>query len=145
MLSGIESYIVEHKIMDKVTFTGKIPRNQIINYLDKAECFAMLSQGEAFGLVYLEAMSRGCITVAAKNEGVDGIIIDGENGFLCNAGDSDEFASVIARINAMTPEQRKKISEKGRATVAELTDKKVARMYLRSVEQKSRCSLKVIL
>ena len=42
----------------------------------------MISQGEAFGLVYLEAMARGCITIASRGEGFDGIIKDGINGFL---------------------------------------------------------------
>ena len=55
----------------------------------------MISKEETFGLVYLEAMSMGCITIASKNEGMEGIIIDGENGFLCTAGDDDELASII--------------------------------------------------
>ena len=42
----------------------------------------MISKNEAFGLVYLEAMLAGCI-VASRN-GIDGIIIDGYNGFLCD-------------------------------------------------------------
>ena len=33
-------------------------------------------------MVYLEAMASGCITVCTKNDGIDGIIKDGENGFL---------------------------------------------------------------
>ena len=37
----------------------------------------MISSSETFGLVYLEAMAAGCITIASRDEGFDGIIKDG--------------------------------------------------------------------
>ena len=37
----------------------------------------MISELETFGLVYIEAMAAGCITIASRNEGFDGIIKDG--------------------------------------------------------------------
>lgn len=46
-----------------------------------SDCFIMISKNEAFGLVYLEAMSAGCITIASRGEGFDGVIIHGVNGF----------------------------------------------------------------
>ncbi len=49
----------------------------------------MNSRNEAFGLVYFEAMARGCIIITSRKEGFDGIIQDGVNGFLFKASDSN--------------------------------------------------------
>ena len=42
----------------------------------------MISKNETFGLVYLEAMARGCITIGSRNQGIDGVINHGVNGFF---------------------------------------------------------------
>ena len=76
--------------------------------MQMSECFIMVSKNETFGLVYLEAMLQGCIVVASKNEGIDGIIIHGENGFLCNAGDVNELTKnlKIYRFSNWTREKK---------------------------------------
>ncbi len=117
----------------QVIIKGRIPRDQIVSEYDNADCMVMISRGEAYGLVYLEAMARGCITIASRNEGFDGVIVDGENGFLCKAGDADELSSIIKRINNMTSEERQAISEKAIDTAKRLTDKKAAKMYIDDV------------
>lgn len=126
-------YINTYRLNDKVTFTGKIPREDIIKYYDKSECFILISKDEVFGLVYLEAMSRGCITIAARNEGMEGIIEHGVNGFLCEAGNPNELAEIIRHINSLSAEEKNKISEKGKATATELSDINVARSYIDTV------------
>jgi glycosyltransferase involved in cell wall biosynthesis len=78
-------------------------------------------------------MARGCITIASRNEGMDGVIKDGVNGFLCKAGDYAELASIINRINSMTSEQRMEISIKAIETAKWLTDTKAAKMYIDDV------------
>lgn len=120
-------------VLHNMTLTGKIPRNEIKQYLDDADCFIMISKGEVFGLVYLEAMARGCLTIASKKEGIDGVIKNGENGFLCQAGSVDELSSVIKNILIMTPEERLIIALKGYETAVKMTDENVARDYLQSL------------
>ena len=58
----------------------------------------MISSNEVFKLVYLEAMAQGCIVIASKGGGFDGINVDGQNGFLCEPGDSEQLESIY-RIN----------------------------------------------
>lgn len=120
-------------LQSHVRLLGRINRDQIIQEYDKAECMVMISKGEAYGLVYLEAMARGCITIASKREGFDGVIVDGLNGFLCESGNADELAAVIRRINALTPTERRRISEKAMETAQSLTDKKAAKLYIEEV------------
>lgn len=126
--------VCEHYgISDNVAFLGQIDRNDIIDWYDKSDCFVMISDHEVFGLVYLEAMSRGCITIAGDNGGMVGIIEDGVNGFLCKPGDSEALAGIIRRINNMTVEERQEMSRKARQTAFEFTDNKVAQYYLENV------------
>lgn len=133
LIETIKQKIDAYQLQQQVSILGKILRDQIVAEYDKADCMVMISRGEAYGLVYLEAMARGCITIASKREGFDGVIVDGENGFLCKAGDADELSSIIKRINNMTSEERQAISEKAIDTAKRLTDKKAAKMYIDDV------------
>lgn len=90
----------------------------------------MISKGEAFGLVYLEAMSRGCITIASRCEGFDGVIVDGENGFLCEAGNGKELSEIIRRINSLSSAQKQTISDNAIRTAQNLTDSIAAKLYI---------------
>ena len=130
LLNEINSRVERDGLTDRVIALGKIPRDSIKKQYDTADCMVMISRWEAYGLVYLEAMARGCITIASRNEGFDGIIKDGENGFLCKAGDADELATIILRINALTPAERQQISENALATARSLTDYKAAKRYI---------------
>lgn len=133
LIETIKQKVDSYQLQHQVSILGRIPRDQIVAEYDKADCMVMISRGEAYGLVYLEAMARGCITIASKREGFDGVIVDGVNGYLCNAGDAEELASIIKRINALTPEERQNISENAIATAKRLTDFKAAKMYIDDV------------
>lgn len=133
--NGQQQDVIKRKIQQyglsvQVSLLGRIPRDEIKAKYDAAQCMIMISKGEAYGLVYLEAMSRGCITIASRNEGFDGVIKDGENGFLCKAGDSKELSTIIQRINNLSAAQRRNISENAIKTARWLTDYNAAKMYI---------------
>lgn len=132
-LEDIKHYIEQEHLQDNVSFAGQIDRDEIIRYYDANECFIMISKSEAFGLVYLEAMARGCICVGTKGQGIDGVIVDGVNGFLCKGGDSEELTSIIKKINALSAEEKRKLSENARHTAEELSDFNVAKNYIETV------------
>lgn len=125
----IDNAIAATSSGESVHFSGKLPRKEIAPLYDGADCMVMISEYEAFGLVYLEAMARGCITIGSRGEGIDGVIVDGVNGFLCTAGDAEELAAIIRRINGLTPEERKAISDAAVETARRMTDAAVARDY----------------
>ncbi len=130
----LENYIAVHNMGERVQLVGKVPRDKVTDYLDESDCFIMVSRREAYGLVYLEAMARGCIAIASRDEGFDGVIVDSENGFLCEAGNAGELAQIIQRINRMTPAQRKAISNNGLATARRMTDYEMAKVYVNHLE-----------
>lgn len=129
----IQKKASEYAIQSNIFFTGRIDRSEVTSYMDRSDVFIMISKAETFGLVYLEAMARGCITIASRNEGMDGIIVDGENGFLCDAGDSNELGSIIAKLKRMDSNTLQKISKNAIITAAKMTDNKMAEKYIKSV------------
>lgn len=133
LLESIKERVSSGIVKGIVKVLGKIPRDSIKEQYDNADIMVMISKWEAYGLVYLEAMARGCITIASRNEGFDGIIVDGKNGFLCKAGDADELASIIKRITALTQEEKCAISQKAIETAQSLTDYKVAKCYIENI------------
>lgn len=133
MRKHLEDYVKGKQWNNNVTFHGFVPRYTIPEMLERAECFCMISEEETFGLVYLEAMSKGCITIASKNEGMEGIIIDGDNGFMCEAGNSDELAQIISKIHQMPLEELNRIAKNAQDTAYSMSDKKVAEIYVKNI------------
>ena len=126
-------YVLNNQLGDAVSLLGKIEREKIINWYDKSDCFVMISDHEVFGLVYLEAMSRGCITIAGNNGGMEGIIKSGENGFLCTPGNAEELASIIKMINKMSAAEKERISANAKQTAREFSDWNAAEIYLKNI------------
>jgi glycosyltransferase involved in cell wall biosynthesis len=125
--------IKKYAIGDRVILHGRLKRDVIKAYLLKAECFIMVSEAETFGLVYLEAMANGCIVVASKNEGMDGIIMNGVNGFLCTAGNVGELIKIISRIRSLSVEEKMRMAKEAITTAMKMTDIIVARKYLEHI------------
>jgi glycosyltransferase involved in cell wall biosynthesis len=114
----------------KIKFHGKLSQDSVRDLLFGADCFIMLSKNETFGLVYLEAMALGCLTVCSKNEGIDGIIVHGENGFLCEEGNVSELSCLINTIKSLSLFERKRISDNAIATTKKFSSFEVAKKYL---------------
>lgn len=126
----IYTYAKKNGVLERVHLLGRLSRDNVVSYLQKCDVFVMISRSEAYGLVYLEAMSQGCITIASKNEGFDGIIVDGKNGFLCESGNVDDLARTIKRIITMSAEELREISNNAFLTAKKLTDSSAAQYYL---------------
>ena len=70
---------------------------------------------------------------ASKNEGFDGIIKDGENGFLCEAGNYEELTKILRNIQFLSIDDKIKISQDAIKTANELTNKNVSKKYLKDI------------
>lgn len=120
-------------ITNKISLKGRISREEVFKEMKNADCFIMVSKPETLGLVYIEAMSMGCITIGSRNEGVDGIISHGKNGFLSNPGNHNELSELLKYISTLSKQELIKISKSAIKTASELTDKKAAKHYIESV------------
>ena len=116
-------------LSDSVLFTGQISNHEVLKLMSQNEYFIMPSVREGFGIVYLEAMASGCITIGTKGEGIEDVIIDKENGFLVEPDNIEEIASYIKLCNE-NADYSKAIVENAKKSVANLTWEENAKKYI---------------
>lgn len=121
-----------------VRFMGRLPRKDVLHEMKKAHIFTMVSDDETFGMVYLEAMLQGCIVIASKGGGFDGIIKDGVNGFLCEAGNADMLKQIYERIIRLDTKERNRIGQNAVDTAVQFSEKAVAERYLNDVIERNK-------
>lgn len=69
-------------IQDNVIFVGRVPSEEVVNYYHVADAFISASLTETQGLTYIEALACGLCVFARPDRPLDGIIVDGETGYL---------------------------------------------------------------
>lgn len=77
------------KLSSKPAFLGHLEHSKVLEEMRNADIFILPSQNETFGMVYLEAMASGCVTVGLRGDGIDGIIENGVNGYLTGLNNID--------------------------------------------------------
>ncbi len=128
-LPYLKNLVKQLDIEENVIFTGNIPNEEVLKNLSDSHLFILVSEGETFGMAYLEAAARANIVIATKNDGVDGIIRNGENGFTCDI-DSDTLSILIDRIHNMPEKDIKNILLTRRQELLEENDKTLSLKYL---------------
>ena len=118
--SALERLSAELGLLDAVHFLGRLSNADAMAEMAKASFFIMPSFPEGLGIVYLEAMASGCVTIGTAGEGIDGLIVSGENGFLVPQGDVDGIVRVVDSC-LQAPEEANAIAERGRQTAVKLT------------------------
>lgn len=63
-----------------------------------ADVFLLPSEFESFGLANIEAMSCGAPVISTVGSGIEEVVRDGVEGFLCRVGDVDGMAERALRI-----------------------------------------------
>ena len=87
-----------HGVADIVEFTGHVSETEKARQVDRAWVLALPSLKEGWGLVVMEAASRGVPAVAyADAGGVTESIVDGVTGVLVEGGET-EFAAALDAI-----------------------------------------------
>lgn len=70
---------------ENVLYVGKADKSTLMDAYDACDMFAMMSESESFGIVFLEAWMRKKPVIGNKNCGpVASLIADGIDGFLCS-------------------------------------------------------------
>lgn len=93
---SLEKKVKETGLSRNFYFTGEIPREKVLGYLDQADIFALPSSDEAFGISILEAILKKVPVVAMNHSGVSDIINNGVNGYL--ADNLSEFSSHLQNL-----------------------------------------------
>ncbi len=100
----------------QVTFTGAVDQDHILDYYKAADIFVLPSFAEGLPVVLMEAMAMEipCITTAIT--GVPELIVNGQNGLLVPASDTDGLTKAI-RLLVINSALRQQLGRAGRETV----------------------------
>jgi N-acetyl-alpha-D-glucosaminyl L-malate synthase BshA len=97
-----ESMARDLGLADRVRFLGQQERVERIFQI--ADLYLIPSEFESFGLSALEAMACGVPVIGARGGGLPELVVDGETGFLCDAGDAGAMGA--AAIEILSDEKR---------------------------------------
>jgi len=92
-------------------------RDDLPELLRNSDVFLSTSDYEGFGLALAEAGAAGTPVVSTRVGGVTEVVVEGETGFLAEAGDAEGLAAATLRLLA-TPELRARMGAAGRTRVA---------------------------
>jgi glycosyltransferase involved in cell wall biosynthesis len=106
------------KIAGNVRFLGRQSRKQVADAMRRCVIFALPSQYEGLGCVYLEAMSAAKPVIACRGQGIDEIIQHGKSGWLIDPGNLQELIAALSALLQNT-RLRRQMSEAARRIVLE--------------------------
>lgn len=120
---------------NKIQFLGYLDRDKVLDEMEKSDVFAMVSSPETFGLVYLEAMAKGCITIGSRGEGIDGVIKHEVNGFLCEPRNPIELRNVLVKALNLEGFDKAELLSSATATTKKMTQRNMSSKYLEILEE----------
>lgn len=94
----IEQLIAEQGLQKSVTLTGFVPDEEIADYYNLCDLFAMPSTGEGFGIVFLEALASGKPVLAGNKDGSVDALCQGELGILIDPESIAQIADAIIMV-----------------------------------------------
>jgi phosphatidylinositol alpha-1,6-mannosyltransferase len=117
--SEFEELARKHSVQDAVRFTGEVTDEELDALYTSSDVYAMPSQGEGFGLVFAEAMSRGLACIASRFDAGSEVVVDGETGIHVDPDDRQELLKALKTLFGDS-DLRQKMGEAGRRRAEEL-------------------------
>lgn len=111
------------KLSLKIILTEPLSHQEILQKMKNSDIFILPTKKETFGLMYLESMANGCITICSKKESLDGIIKDSFNGFLC-----EDVEKTLKRVIDFP--DKNWIINNAYETISNLSDNKASTHYI---------------
>lgn len=103
-LPRLQAFVREHALGENVKILGFV--EDVPRFMAALDVFVLGSRAEPFGLVVIEAMASGCLTVASRAGGVPEIIDHGRDGLLYESGDPAALAASLESALTMEAERR---------------------------------------
>ncbi|MCM1119556.1 MAG: glycosyltransferase [bacterium] len=89
-------------IRQQICFLGSLPNREIAAHMAAADCFVFASKTETQGIVILEAMAAKTPVVAVRASGVEDLVEDGVNGYLCPE-EEENYTEQLLRVLQSEP------------------------------------------
>ena len=106
----VEEAVERHDLRGRVELPGFVAPQEVDQRLGRALCMVLPSMREGYGMVVVEAASRGVpsIVVRAPDNAAVELVKNGENGFVCASDDPEELARAILRVRDAGDELRER-------------------------------------
>ena len=101
----------ELKITDRVSFLGHITEEELPLAYERATVFAMPSIAELQSIATMEAMASGRPAVAANAMALPHLVHNGDNGYLFEPDDVDDFYQCLLKIATADQKELNRLSE----------------------------------
>lgn len=130
--SGLEELARELGVSDAVSFVGRLPEEEALGEIARADLLVLPSFMEGLPIVLMEAMAVGVPVVASRVAGIPELVEDGQTGLLFDPSNWDDLAVCIERFlndealgNALAENAKSKVAaefdtRKSAAQLAEL-------------------------
>lgn len=82
----LEMLVKELNLQDKIIFTGMVEPKEVHLFYQLGDIFVSSSTSETQGLTYVEAMANGLPLLCRYDDCLEGVLIEGENGYFYSDG-----------------------------------------------------------
>lgn len=93
----LQEQIEALNLTNNVKLIGLLSREEVVNQIDKTDVFVLPSHYETFGVVLIEALSRGVPVISTMCGGPE-CIVHKENGILVSPKNEDELTEALIYI-----------------------------------------------
>jgi glycosyltransferase involved in cell wall biosynthesis len=100
----------------KIRFWGRRNRSQVADAMRRCTLFALPSEYEGFGCVYLEAMATGKAAIGCRGQGIEEVIEHGANGWLIDPGSLAGLTEALFELLGSS-QMRNALGEAARSTI----------------------------
>ena len=105
-------------------------------HISNASCIVLPSYREGTPRSLLEAAAMAKPIITTNAVGCKEVVVDGENGMLCEVKNSADLAFKMKQMLLLTEDQRKLMGQKGRLKMEKEYDEKIViQKYLRAISQ----------
>ena len=95
---ALERLAVELGIDGAVSFAGRLPEQETLAEIARADMLVLPSFMEGLPIVLMEAMALGVPVISSRIAGIPELVTDGKTGLLFAPSDWDELAQCIERL-----------------------------------------------
>lgn len=106
----------QYQGLENLHVLGTVSDDEKVAVLQACDCLVLPSEGEAFGIVFLEAWIMGKPVIGARIQAVNTVINAGQDGLLAAPNDVADLARCMAYL-ATNPEHSREMGQRGRDKV----------------------------
>jgi glycosyltransferase involved in cell wall biosynthesis len=129
MISGLS-------LEENIQFLPKITEiDEKIKAIDDSAIFILPSKREAMPQSLIEAMARGKLVIASRNQGTQEIISPSVNGFLFSSNNAEELSRLIESCLKMDKKQADLISKNSIKKAQEFNEEKIFQKFYNLIQE----------